>query len=810
MSRLRVSRVFRFLFASAALSSCLFAHARTPIVVWGVTLGPESQGFQDLIREFERLHPEYEVRVLGMGAGQMNPQKLMTAIVGKVPPDVISQDRFTISDWASRNTFLPLDPLIERDRNRDPLTPTREQYYPQFWEEASYNGKVYGIPTSGDTRALFWNKDVFRAKAKELIAAGLDPNRAPRTWKETLAYSKVLTEFNKDGSLKVAGFLPNYGNSWLYMYSFQTNAEFMSKDGRTCTMNSPEAREALQFMIDGYDIVGGYEQAMKFQSSFRGGENDPFMTGKVAMKVDGDWVVDQVARYAPSTNFACAPPPVPDDRFYRRGRYANEKDTYISWAGGFSYAIPVGARNVEGAWEFIKFATSFKGRIIEMKGQASMSRRRGRMYMPRIAAHIETATKGYRMFAPKDEKFAKALKTFFDLAPVSKIRPVTFVGQPLWDEHVRATELACLKKMTPDEALGKGQTVVQRYLDEEFEKEKYPVIDLRLPSIIGLFGFLVGCVLLWGGYRGKRLGRLASTEAKAGYLFILPWVFGFVVLTLGPMLASLFFSFTQYSVLSPARWVGLKNYADLLSTDRQNILKSFANVLYLGGIGVPLGLVTGLAIALLLNSAVKGMRFYRTLFYMPAIVPGVASVVLWMWILNADPNRGLVNYAWSHTISQWFGTQVPGWLTVETWAKPSLIVMGLWGAGSGMILWLAGLKGVPAQLYEAAAIDGATPWRQFWAVTLPQLSSIVFFNTVMGFIGALQQFEGVYVMTNGQSSGPADSLLMPVYYLFNNGFKYFKMGYASSLAWVIFIIILIITGIQFLLAPKWVHYEVEK
>jgi hypothetical protein len=174
-----------------------------------VTLGPESQGFQDLIREFERLHPEYEVRVLGMGAGQMNPQKLMTAIVGKVPPDVISQDRFTISDWASRNTFLPLDPLIERDRKRDPLTPTREQYYPQFWEEASYNGQVYGIPTSGDTRALFWNKDVFRAKAKELAAAGLDPNRAPRTWKETLAYSKVLTEFNKDGSLKVAGFLTN-------------------------------------------------------------------------------------------------------------------------------------------------------------------------------------------------------------------------------------------------------------------------------------------------------------------------------------------------------------------------------------------------------------------------------------------------------------------------------------------------------------------------------------------------------------------------------------------------------------------------
>ena len=174
------------------------------------------------------------------------------------------------------------------------------------------------------------------------------------------------------------------------------------------------------------------------------------------------------------------------------------------------------------------------------------------------------------------------------------------------------------------------------------------------------------------------------------------------------------------------------------------------------------------------------------------------------------PESRLVNYAWSHTISAWFGTQVPGWLSVEAWAKPSLIVMGLWGAGSGMILWLAGLKGVPQTLYEAAAIDGATSTRQFWAVTFPQLSPIVFFNTVMGFIGALQQFDGVYVITGGNGAGTADSLLVPVYHLFTKGFRYFEMGYASALAWVIFLIILIITGIQWKLAPLWVHYEAEK
>jgi ABC-type sugar transport system permease subunit len=214
---------------------------------------------------------------------------------------------------------------------------------------------------------------------------------------------------------------------------------------------------------------------------------------------------------------------------------------------------------------------------------------------------------------------------------------------------------------------------------------------------------------------------------------------------------------------------------------------------------------------MLLNAAVRGMRFYRTLFYMPAIVPTTASAVLWIWILASDANKGLINAAWSSTLSAWFGTAPPAWLNAEAWAKPSLIIMGLWGAGSGMILWLAGLKGVPGQLYEAASLDGASPWKQFWSVTLPQLSPIIFFNTVMGFIGAMQEFDRVYVMKPSEGSvGPGDSLLVPVYHLFDNGFKYFKLGYASALAWSIFLVILILTLIQFKLAPRWVHYETDR
>lgn len=785
---------------------------RQEIVVWGLGLGPDSKGLEAVIRAFEAKHPQYRIRILSMGAGRMNPQKLMTSIVGNVPPDVIHQDRFQIGDWASRGAFRPLDDLLARDRDTDPYCPRPEQYYPPTWEEASYGGKVYAIPMASDNRVLYYNKARFREKAAELRAAGLDPERPPRTWSELLAYAEVLTEYNPDGrTLKNVGFLPNFGNSWLYMYAFMTNANFMSEDGTRCTLNTPEAREALEFIVRGYDLVGGYESAKAFETGFQGGENDPFIIGKVAMKIDGDWILANLARFGPNLDFGTAPAPVPDDRYYRRGRFADEPDRFVTWVGGFSYAIPRGARNVEGAWAYIKFATSTEARLIDMAAQRDWERRRGRFYVPRIQANVETNEQAFELFRPADPKFAEALRTHIDMMSYARIRPVTFVGQVLWDEHVRAMELAALKRKTPEQALADGQVVVQRELDMVLQADRYPVIDMRIPQWLGI-GMVVAGIVGWVVWlRRQRLGPLARSETKWAYLFIAPWLIGFLVFTLGPMVASIFFSFTQYNVLSEARWVGLKNFSDLATVDAANVTKALYNTLYLAGIGVPLGVATGLAVALLLNAAVRGMRYYRTLFYMPAIVPTVASAVLWVWLLTSDPSKGLINAAWNATISQWFGTPPPGWLNAEAWAKPSLILMGIWGAGSGMILWLAGLKGIPTQLYEAASIDGANHNQQFWTVTLPQLSPIVFFNLVMGFIGALQEFDRVYIMRPSEgSAGPADSLLVPVYHLFVNGFNYFKMGYASALAWMIFVIILMLTLFQFRLAPRWVHYEVEK
>ncbi|MGV3614175.1 MAG: extracellular solute-binding protein [Fimbriimonas sp.] len=789
---------------AAALTLSVAASAETTLSVWGAQLGPDAlAGTMAVAQAFEERHPGVKMRMLGLGAGHTNPQKLLTAIVGGSPPDLVVQARFNISDWASRGAFIPLDPYLARDA-KDPNAPRREEYYAAAWDEAVYDGRVFGIATGADDRALYWNRGLFRANKDKLAAAGLDWRRPPRTWSETLRYSEVLTERGKR-----SGFLPNFGNSWLYLYAFQQNGNFLSPDGRTATLATPETAAALAFMKRGYDVMGGYEAATAFQSSFQGGENDPFITGKVAMKIDGDWALPGIARYGPNLDFGVAPPPVPDERFLGTGRFAGERDKFITWIGGFSYALPRGCPNPDLAWEFVKFATSLEGRLIENRAQASADRAKGRTYLPRIQSLKAANDALYQQYRPADPKFAEGLRVHMELMEHARVRPPTVVGQLLWDEHIRATELALLGKLTPEAALEASQTTVQRELDTLGTKARYPVVPTGImPAVMAALA-AVGAAVSFAVWRRARLGRLARGEARWGVFCIAPWILGFLVLTAGPMIASLFFSFTDYDVLSPPRWVGSRNYAEMVGADRANVLKAFGNAAYLAGVGVPLGLVTGLAVALLLNAGVRGIRVYRTIFYLPAIVPVAASSVLWVWLLTADPSKGLVNAAWTATLGTWMNLPAPGWLAAEEWAKPALVLMGIWGAGSGMILWLAGLKGVPGSLYEAADLDGAGPIRSFFSITLPMLSPILFFNIVMGFIGAIQEFDRVYIMGNG-GNGPNDALLVPAKYLFTNAFGYFKMGYASALAWAIFGVILLITLVQFRLAPLWVYEETER
>ena len=293
-------------------------------------------------------------------------------------------------------------------------------------------------------------------------------------------------------------------------------------------------------------------------------------------------------------------------------------------------------------------------------------------------------------------------------------------------------------------------------------------------------------------------GALRRREAIAGYLAILPWLLGFLFFTLGPLLASFGLMFMDWEILTPPAWNDFGNFRRLALDPLVPL--SLYNTLFYTVFAVPLNLLAALLAALLLNVGVRGTNVYRAIIYLPSQMPLVASSILWFFIFS--PTYGLAN-----AVLGAVGLPEQAWLWDVNLVKPSLVVMAIWAFGGAMIIFLAGLQGIPETLHEAAAIDGASGWDRFVHVTLPMLSPTIFFNLVIGIIGSFQVFTNVFVMTQG---GPGTASLMLVLYVYRHAFQNFKMGYASTLAWLLFCIVLVFTVIQFRLSRRWVYYEGER
>ncbi len=296
----------------------------------------------------------------------------------------------------------------------------------------------------------------------------------------------------------------------------------------------------------------------------------------------------------------------------------------------------------------------------------------------------------------------------------------------------------------------------------------------------------------------RRMSRNEKREALEGYLFVLPLLVGLIGLTLWPVIRSLMISFCQYNIMNPPVFVGGRNYIGLFHDPL--FWQSLKVTVIYSVVSVPLGLVAGLAVALLMNQKVRGISLFRTIYYLPAVVSGVAVSLLWVWIFN--PDYGLAN-----TALKSIGIAPQQWLSSPKTALGSLIFMSLWGVGGGMVIYLAGLQSVPGQLYEASEIDGANSLQQFRHITLPMLTPVIFYNLVMGIIGSFQVFTQAFVMTGG---GPVNSTLFYVLYLYKQAFNYFHMGYASAMAWILFAIILVLTLLVFKSSSMWVYYEGER
>jgi len=297
----------------------------------------------------------------------------------------------------------------------------------------------------------------------------------------------------------------------------------------------------------------------------------------------------------------------------------------------------------------------------------------------------------------------------------------------------------------------------------------------------------------------RRAGGFARRETITFYLLIAPWLLGFLLFVLGPMLASLGISFTRWDLLSPAKLIGLDNYEKLFTRDPLFWQSLKVTAVYTA-VYVPLELAGGLVLAMLMNQKIRGVSVFRTIYYLPSVLPAVAFIVVWIWILH--PDVGLIN-----TLLSYVGVDGPRWLANPRWSLPALLMMSLWGLGRGMVIYLASLQGIPKHLYEAAAIDGASGWQSFRKITLPLLTPTIFFNLVLSIISTFQTFTGAFVATNG---GPLDSTLFYVLYLYRQAFQFFNMGYASALAWVLFVIIMVLTLVIVRTSDRWVYYEGER
>ncbi len=832
--------------------------------------GPVQGAMEDAIREFERLsrerhavdpsYPIYRV-ISGQDAsrGQTeDPTRFLVSLAGGTPPDVIDFDRFAISEWAARGAFTPLDEQIKRDQEAwaawqeklatdqnalppwpgatmDPpraaggktqpaIDPIRqENFFAGCWNEAVFRDPItgteglYGVPSDADNRILLYNADIL---IRNGFTNELGQAKPPTTWEELESMAIAMTEKDDKGRIKTIGFIPNYGNSWLYMYGWQAGGEFMSADGRQCTLNDPNVEYALEFMTRIYEKLGGAKEVYAFQSTFQGGELDPFILGKVAMKIDGVWVMPQIAFYGRDINLGAAAPPLPA-REVAKGRQP------LSWLAGWAYAVPSTAREKQGAWELIRFLTSQRAMEIMRASENFTALSQGRPFIPRQYPNKAQNAWAFKTYvednAALEPKFKDAMRVFNGLLDNSRFRPVTPVGQKLWNCQIWAMEDAIFQKKSPKESLDYYNAIAQRDLDAlitppkgitihswtwfiwlylalvvlaivlVYKMETRPKTTKKVSSL-NLARFFTGEKIEESQLEGSK-GSYFRDQWFDGVVCALPWLIGFIAFTGGPLLFSIVISFCKFDILNPAVFTGLKNYIFMVNGD-ELFWKSLYNTLFMV-IGIPLGMAVSLGLALLLNLKIRGIAVWRTLFYLPSIVPAVASSILWIWIFN--PQSGLLN-----AMLNGLGIQGPQWLQDEATSKWALIIMGLWGAGGGMIIWLAGIKGISQSYYEAASIDGANAWQRFVYITIPMLTPYIFFNLVMGLIGTFQIFTQAFIMTSG---GPVNSTLFFAYHLFNNAFRYMHMGYAAAMAWFLFIIVIGLTVFQMKLSQRWVHYE---
>jgi len=735
-----------------------------PVIVsyWDKWTGPEKDAMQVVVNDFNRSQDRIYVEFQAVSD---IPQKTLAATAGGVPPDIAGGWAVNIVEFADKNALTPLDDLA-----RGTIV-SRDRYLPVYWDMGVYQGTLYGIPSTPATTALYWNKGLFRE-------AGLDPERPPRTIAELDEYAQKLTHVEKGGRIAQVGFLPSEPQWWPFFWVNFFDGQLWDGGAHT-TADAPNNIRAYEW-IQAYPKRYGVSEIRNLSATFGNfaSPQDPFMSGTLAMIFQGVWWSNYIHQYAPKMDFGAAPFPV-----------LHEGDPPTTYVDTDILMIPRAAKHAREAFEFFKFLAQQAETEKLNFGQQKNS-------------PLREVSDGFIRNHPHPY-----IRLFQDLASSPRA-----IGQPrmsTWWEYRGDFETAFqrvwLMQATPADALHVVQARAQKQWDRAQARARLkesPGLSAAPFGVIALF-LAAALLLVWWQHRRSRAGRVAERSVRAnvslrkGLLFSSPWILGLLAFLAYPLAASIIYSFCDYSVLSPPRWVGFQNFADMLSDEVFWI--ALKNTLLYVVLALPLGMLFAFAAALMLDAGVRGSGIYRTLVFLPSLTPVVASAMTWIWIFNSQ--YGVLNH-WLNKLS--FGLIAPiPWLSDTHVALPSLVIMSFWSIGQVVVILLAAMQDVPVSLYEAADLDGAGWWSKVWHITIPLTSPVIYFNAVMGAISALQLFTQPYTMTAG---GPALATMTYTMHLYQESFRYLRMGYAAAMSWILFLVVLALTGAAVRLSRTRIHY----
>ncbi len=739
------------------------------VLHWGSP--EESDIVEDLVRAFEAENPDIAVQRLH---ATDYDAKLKTMLAAGTPPDLFYLRYDDTPEFASKRVVMPVDDAVEQA--------WLDLFFPQLIDafrsaDPQGNVRLFGIPKDFTPMLMYVNLDLFEA-------AGVDVPYDGWTWDEYRDAVGRIAEHgaSDDPAERVYGGLLKTWPLVLRNIIWQFGGDYFGgTDGRDYAelrLTDPGTVAALDMVRAVRFDDGSVYNATGISES----EDDLFRRGRIATAGPlGRWVVP---RYRKIEEFRWDVVPLP----HVEGVEPSSALATVAWAVSAQTPHPAEAKRL------MKFLCGEPGQLMTAELGLAMPS------MKHVAESDAFLSPGQQ---PENaELFVRLAAEQGRLAP----QPNNYQEfDRILSREVQKT--LQLDSKTPRDAMA---TAEQDWADERaspLKSQSYPLMPWGKVGVAAAVVIAALLAVLYWFARREPLSPLARAQQRAGWLFVSPWVIGFVLLVAGPMVISLLLALTKWSAMVPlgqAEFVGLDNFVHLFKYDKQ-FGQSLWVTVYYTILAVPIVQVAALAVALLMNQSVKGIGLFRTAYFVPSVVTGVALVTLWITIFNND--TGMLNALLRYPL-ELFGLEPPDWFgTNSRWfAVPALVLMTLWGVGGGMVIYLAGLKGIPSSLYEAARIDGASHWRQFLAVTVPMLSPLIFFNVVMGIIGSFQVFTQAYVI-RGSNGAQNEDLLFYVLNLYDHAFRFHNMGYASAMAWVLFLILLGLTLIVFRGSKNMVHYE---